>query len=397
MTCPSSNHKRLLFVNGHLNIGGVEKSLFDLLNNINKDDYDIDLLLLEENGKNIYTEFLPNNVNVIVYDSTQAFGPIWSTLGRNLFNCKFSFLWFRILIILSSYFGSKSYHLIKYLLGIKKRYDVAIAYRVGFPNEIVSNAVDSDKKICWWHHGECNYPPSQIDCIRKLWKKMDVIVAVSHGCRKMIIDTFHQNPEKVHVVPNIIDIQSINDLAGGTDPFKDHKCINIITVGRLSKEKKIEDVPRIAQKLLDKGVKSFKWYIIGDGDKREIINTLIIEKKTEEHVYLLGAKDNPYPYIKYADIMVHTSYVEAHCLTILEAMALKTPCVVTRTNIPQDFTIDGENCYIAEQDIDNQVSCVEKMIHNLDKSQTMTEQAYQMVKRRYSANAIISQIETLLK
>ena len=38
--------KKLLFINGHLNVGGVERSLVDLLRNIDYNKYDIDLLYL---------------------------------------------------------------------------------------------------------------------------------------------------------------------------------------------------------------------------------------------------------------------------------------------------------------------------------------------------------------
>ena len=42
--------KKILFVNGHLNVGGIEKSLTDLLNHLDYHKYKVDLLLLEEKG-----------------------------------------------------------------------------------------------------------------------------------------------------------------------------------------------------------------------------------------------------------------------------------------------------------------------------------------------------------
>ena len=49
--------KKILFINGQLNVGGIEKSLVDLLNWIDYSQYDINLLLLE--GMGDYVESLP--------------------------------------------------------------------------------------------------------------------------------------------------------------------------------------------------------------------------------------------------------------------------------------------------------------------------------------------------
>ena len=47
--------KKLLFINGHLNTGGVEKSLLDILTHLDYDRYDVDLLLTEL-PENVQTE-----------------------------------------------------------------------------------------------------------------------------------------------------------------------------------------------------------------------------------------------------------------------------------------------------------------------------------------------------
>jgi len=161
-------------------------------------------------------------------------------------------------------------------------------------------------------------------------------------------------------------------------------------------EKHIEDVPEIAHHLIEQGLHDFKWYIIGDGAKRDEIASKIQSYHLEEHVIMLGRKDNPYPYLKFADMMVHTSYIEAHCLTLLEAMSLMTPCVATKTNLPQDFTEDGVNCLLAEQDIMSQVETVMWMISHLDETSVMARSAFEMVHKRYSSDSIIAQVESVI-
>ena len=141
---------------------------------------------------------------------------------------------------------------------------------------------------------------------------------------------------------------------------------------------------------------NFKWYIIGDGVKREEIETKIKNSHLEEYVIMLGKKSNPYPYVKFADIMMHTSYIEAHCLTLLEAMCLHTPCVATRTNLLQDFVEDGINCFLAEQDYENQTECVLRLVLNTGIGQTLADNAFEMVCTRYSSSVIVSCVESII-
>lgn len=385
--------KKLLFVNGHLGIGGVEKSLIDLLRALDYSKYEVDLLLLEAKG--VYLEKLPLAVHVIYHDPTHVYGPAFHTIFGNLFRGRFSDFLYRLILLLSPYLGDGTYRYLRPLLGIRKHYDCAIAYRVGDPNKIVALTVNAKKKICWWHNGECNYSVQGIKQIDRLWKKMDCLVSVSEGCKQMIRDKFTFD-RKIHVIPNIIDVNAIVQLAGNQNPYPDGKDIKVVTLGRLCWEKHLEDVPLIAKKLLEHGYDDFKWYIIGDGGKKDEIAGRIRELDLSDHVIMLGRKDNPYPYLKYADVMMHTSYVEAHCLTLLEAMALKTPCVATKTVTPQDFTIDGDNCLLAEQNIKHQYECLCRMMYgDIDKVE-MAKHAYDMVNYLYTSSTITQKFDELL-
>ena len=389
----NSYKKQILFVNGHLNVGGVEKSLVDLLRALDYSKYDVDLLLLESKG--VYLEKLPHEVNIIYHNPTHIYGPAFHTLFWNLLNGRFSDFFYRLILLLTTYLGDGIYRYLRPLLGIRKQYDCAIAYRVGEPNKIVSLAVNAKKKICWWHNGECNYSVQGIQQIDRLWNNMCCLVSVSEGCKQMIRDKFVFDKE-IHVIPNIIDVNAIVQLAGNQNPYPDGKDIKVVTLGRLCWEKHMEDVPLIAKKLLEHGYYDFKWYIIGDGAKKDEIDERIKELDLSDHVIMLGRKDNPYPYLKYADVMMHTSYVEAHCLTLLEAMALKTPCVATKTVIPQDFTIDAQNCLLAEQNINHQFECLCRLMYgDIDKVE-MIKHAYDMVNQLYTSSAITQEFDKLL-
>jgi glycosyltransferase involved in cell wall biosynthesis len=76
------------------------------------------------------------------------------------------------------------------------------------------------------------------------------------------------------------------------------------------------------------GEVDLRWYIIGFGDEAPI-RKAIAESGMEEHVILLGKKENPYPYIKACDIYVQPSRYEGKSVTVREAQMLCKPIIVT--------------------------------------------------------------------
>ena len=385
---------RLLFVNGHLNAGGVEKSLTDLLCNMNYSVYDIDVLLLESRGS--YCSLLPPQVRILSKVDHRAFGPLLKTTFWNLIHFRWRNIVYRFTFTLSSICGTKVLKLLSPVLGLRKKYDCAIAYRIGMPNLVVSVIANADRKLCWWHNGECHFNQEQAEEVKRLWNKMSAIVAVSEGCKQMLVNSFSISSDKINVIPNIIDVERIEKLAGDKSPYGNTNGYIFVTLGRLCWEKHVEDVPEIAHCLLESSINNFKWYIIGDGVKREEIANKIKFYGLENRVEILGYQANPYPYIKFASILIHTSHIEAHCLTILEAMALRTPCVATQTNIPQDFVEDGVNCLIAEQNIKNQVKQIIRLMSNKEAAMVMVENAYDTVKHKYCPSTIIPLVESMI-
>ena len=103
--------KKLLFVNGHLGVGGVEKSLVDLLRALDYSKYEVDLLLLE--GKGFYYDMLPSSVHVMLYETPKAFGPFASTISKHLVHLNFTFVFFRLISMLAPYLGSWMYKLLR--------------------------------------------------------------------------------------------------------------------------------------------------------------------------------------------------------------------------------------------------------------------------------------------
>lgn len=387
--------KKVLFVNGHLNVGGVEKSLMDILRHMDYEKYDVDLILFEELGD--YYNELPKEVNVRFIDITNTYGSTINCLKKALKNRDiFSFL-MKILLTFSSKINYKFYRLASPLLKINKAYDCAIAFRVGFCAEIVALCVNSKKKVVWWHHGECNYLEKDKKRMIKIFDYFDKVVSVSEGCKNMIENYFGNLNSKTIVIPNMIDTAQIRFKAKQFKPYIDeNEIFKIITVGRLSPEKNMKNIVNIAKELVKKNFIKFKWHIVGDGIEYYNIENLIRTNKLDNYIQLEGSKVNPYPYIYYADIMVHTSLVESQCLTVLEGMTLLKPCVVSKSIGPQEFIINNVNGVLTSHQPKEIADKIINVFNDKDLFELIKRNSFNTIKENYSIKYIMKKIELLI-
>lgn len=249
------------------------------------------------------------------------------------------------MFLLRKFFGEKSLRpAAKILLG-KHHYDAVIGFRTGICSDLAAYSVCADRKLTWWHHGEFNVAPGDY---AKMCERMDHVISVSNACARMILDACPAVRDKLLCIPNMLDARAINDKAD-QNPYDTSKKKMIVSVGRLAPEKHFIHVIEVAKHLLEDGISDFSWHIVGEGPERAALEAAIAENKLDAYIHLEGNQPNPYPYMKHADLFVHPSYVESQGLTILEAMALGVPCVVTKSLGPSEFIRDGENGLLVEQ------------------------------------------------
>lgn len=337
--------KKILFINGHLNVGGVEKSLVDILQHIDYRKFDVELLLLEELGD--YKEEVPKQVNIRLLSLKNTYG----ALGACLVQCIKKRDWFsfcmRLILLSMKLFGQKNIKKAKKILTKNKHYDCVIGFRSGICSLIAAFAVDADKRIIWWHHGEFNVSTKKYETIALA---CDKVISVSQSCADMLIENVSTIKSKLVVIPNMLDGDRLQKKCEEGSPYNGNG-IHIVTVCRISHEKHIENVIYAAT-YLKKMDYQFCWHIVGDGILKKEMESLAIDNEVSDCVVFEGSKTNPYPYMKYATLYVHPSYVESQGLTILEAMSLQVPCVVTKSRGPCEFIQDSVNGVLVEQSPD---------------------------------------------
>lgn len=386
-----SNKRNILFVNGHLNVGGVERSLVDVLKHFDFEKFNVDLLLLEDTGD--YLSEIPQQVNVILKDTRNAYGSFVATCWRNIKTRNWFCLEYRFATIAVKLFGNFAYRLISRLLLPKITYDSAIAYRVGISADIIAHGIKAPKKLCWWHHGSIK----STDDLAQL-NYFTHIVAVSQGVKDMLIKQLATLSNKIIVIPNMVDVEQICRMGDReVNPYDEDDTLKFVTVGRIVIEKHIENVVKAAVRLRADGRLKFKWYVIGDGELYDDIAQRIQKAGIEDQVILCGRQANPYPYIKYADMMIHTSHIESQGLVIQEAMALGTPCVVTRSVGPSEFIVDGENGVMVEPTVESLIEGIYRLAEDKALQAKIIANGQATLTQGYTPEVVIDKIEKLIE
>lgn len=347
--------RKILFINGHLNVGGVEKSLVDILKHLDYDRYEVDLLLLE--GLGDYAHEIPKEVNIKLCSLKNTYGALLPCLLNCIKKADWFSLKMRLIFLMMKLFGQKYIKYAQSSLTQNHFYDCVIGFRSGICTQIAAFAVNADKRITWWHHGEFNVSAKEYE---ENIGVCDKVVSVSESCAEMLLQNMPKIGEKLVVVPNMVDTEALEKKCSSDSVYSGNE-VHLVTVARLAPEKHIENIIYSAKQLKRVGYQ-LCWHIVGDGDMKERLEILLSENKVEDCVILEGSKANPYSYMKDATLYVHPSYVESQGLTILEAMALGVPCVVTKSRGPSEFIRNGENGLLVETGWEALCEGVEKML-----------------------------------
>lgn len=332
--------KKIAILSNNLQLGGVQKSLINLLREVSG-EYDIELYLADD--ENEYRPYIPADVKVVKMGYPfRLFGISHAKAKKEGF-----FVWLQSLLLrgITRMLGKKYVipFMVKNTKWNDKKFDVAISYVhdggdksfYGGCNEFVLRRVSADKKITFMH-GDFEKCGSDTLYNRKVLMEFDKIVCVSKYCADRMKKVFSEASFKIDYVGNMINFEELNEKANDDPVIYDKNCYNIITVARLSKEKGLTRCMPAMRILLDRGYK-FVWHIIGEGAFRKEIESKITEFGLKENVILYGGKVNPYRYLTNADLFMLPSYEEAEGMVIKESLALKLPVLATDTGATRDI------------------------------------------------------------
>lgn len=376
--------KRVLIVSHALELGGAERSLIGLLDAIDPEQYDVDLFLLRHEGE--LMPAVPGYVHLLseIPAYTVLARPMKDTLREGHLLLTGARLAGKIAA--SSYTKAHKYtdngvaleyshkFTCPFLPAIQKgtEYDLAISFLT--PHYFVARKVQAKKKIAWIH---TDYSSVKINATSELamWDSYDHIVSISEAVKSSFLETFPSLGKKLILIENILPTTLIKTKSRELMTEKEMPsdgCIHLLSVGRYCTAKNFDNVPDICARLLEHGL-NVKWYIIGFGGDEVLIRRKIAEFHMEDHVILLGKKENPYPYIKTCDLYVQPSRYEGKAVTVREAQMLGKPVVITRYATSDSQLEDGVDGVIVPMDNEGCAAGIAALLKNPEEMKRLSK------------------------
>lgn len=347
--------KKIIFISKALWIGGIETALVNLLNNIDYNKYDVTCLVLK--AELDMADKINSNCRLLVIDRDQCITFSESYKFSRLFHMTEEtgnpsklhrlFMW---AVPAIRWVENRFY--IRYIHNLMKNevFDTAIIYS-DVVAEPAIRAVKASRYLMFYHHGAMRHVYHD----KIGYRKSEKIIAVSENQARELRKFVPKYADKITAVHNLTDYEGIRNKA--MMPIEDEFCkdyFNIVSCGRVSREKGMDLAVKACAKLVADGYDNIRWWIVGGGPAETEVHNLITELNMEKYVIMVGMKSNPYPYIKKADLYVQPSRFEGYPMTILEGLALGQPIVSTHNNGAKEIITDGINgvlCGISSEEI----------------------------------------------
>lgn len=348
--------KRMLIVAGKIYGGGAERVLVDLINGLDESEYDITLYTMTKD--NFEKSGISRAVDYrTVYENADDFSGVKRYLKK--FRNKF-------LNIVYNKFSAKAF----YKRVIKEKYDIELAAIEGYTTRIVSGSTNSlSNKIAWLHTDlETNHWSElafRCDLEEALaYSSFDRVICVTENVRRILLEKFDEDINTA-VISNPIRKDNILSLAEQEDCniLKKPNTLRICYLGRLQEEKGADRLLEAHKRLLDEG-KKLELIMIGDGCDMGKLQKFVDENELNDSVHMLGYLDNPYPYMKTADLFVCPSRAEGFGLVLVEAMILDLPVMSTDCAGPNEILEDGKYGMSVENSTDGIYNGIKEFIEN---------------------------------
>lgn len=364
---------RILILMHYMELGGAESALLGLLQSVDSERVDVDVFIYSHRGEMM--DFLPQEkINLLpeieAYSLTEK--PISEVVKKGYWRLAIARMIGRRETAsfckkhqdsdkpaeCGTFFQQRATWKVLPKIQPSVEYDLAISFLT--PHFFVLNNVRAKKKIGWIH---TDYTRILVDVESelKMWERLDYIGSISEEVGNRFCEVFPSLKNKLILIENILNADFIRKRADESPVTlcEDPSVTTLLTIGRFSSQKKMEEIPLICKKILERGA-SVKWYIIGYGS--EIIEGMVRDNAEKEDVadkvVILGKKENPYPYIKACDIYVQPSRYEGKSITVREAQILCKPVIITNYPTAKSQIVDGVDGMIVPMDVD---MCAQEM------------------------------------
>jgi len=246
----------------------------------------------------------------------------------------------------------------------EKKYTTVVSYAQWTSPFLWLDTIKAKKRVQWIHNdGSDTIWKRHLLKNKDVMKKIDAYGLVSEASKQNFARFFPKYAKRIHGIYNIIDNAHIKKSSHSTQytivPQK--KLLNVVTVGRFVYNKNLDTAIKVHACLEKKGV-HFRWYLIGYGEEEKNLRLLIKKNGLEKKFIILGFKENPYPYIKAADIFVHIPRIEGFGLVVTEAKILQRPILVSNFPAAYEQIQDGKTGLIVKNTLHAICTGLEKLL-----------------------------------
>ncbi|WP_263602929.1 glycosyltransferase [Chryseobacterium sp. PET-29] len=349
----------VIFILPDLETGGAERIVTTIANHLSRDRFEPKILLLRKQGG--YLKFLNRDVEIIDIN-TERIRHSLKPILREIYRRKPD--------IVFSGFGEVNAYLSLFIKLFPKTKFIARE------TNVVTRHV-TRKEIKFFYNFYNNY---------------DKIIAQSDDMMRDLIRNFSIKSSKIVKINNPVDFDFIESkLASAQKPesFKlNYK--NVVAIGNLSARKGFDNLLKVFSRLKNENI---LLHILGDGKDREMLHQMK-DFLGLEHVIFHGRQENPYEFLKYADLFILSSRYEGFPNVLLEAGAcgiysLANNCPGGINEIIQNET-NGE-----VSDIENYEDFSQKILKILHKNHD-EDLIKSSIKSRFSKNIILDAYEKVL-
>lgn len=383
--------RRILFIIGALDSGGVAKSIVNLLNAIDRKDQEVHLLVMSA-GDGPFAQYIPEDViihrNPITAWLLAGFGGVWQLIKHGHLLLALGSL---LRMALSRIDKPSAAWLLAHLFPeMTEEWDVVVDFNGQQQLYYMVDKLRSKRKVTFFHNDYYKWRYyERMD--RRYFKKADNVYSISEQCVKSLKEIFPEVEDKIGLVYNVSLPDMIYKMAEEPVSIPEHSGALLITVGHVCERKGIDFAIEAARILNEKGV-DFLWLWIGTNDNPRYehqIRNLGLDQK----FIFCGVCANPYPYMKQADIIVHPSRYEGKSMTLDEAKILCKPIVVTNFSTVMDQFENQVNAIICEMT----ASSLSKAIFELVKDVTMRDLFIHNLREGYGqARSVLGNVADIL-
>lgn len=394
--------KNIVIRSGSLRMGGLERVLIEMLQNLNTQKYNVSLIIEDNSGSEmVFLNEVPKDIDIYFLKPKSMIDKTHYHRERKK-NLYHKIMYNYLMSKEHSHVVTKTQNVLKKISEKYGSVDVFLDYDWGSRRYV--EKLEAKKKIVWIHNSIPKLLKKESKIVRfgKNLAKYDLVVAICDDMKKEIEEIYPHLKGKVKRVYNPFNfnrIQSLaNDLSGLNEIQKELIKDNyILTVSRLDiLQKDYETLIRGYELAVKNGLEE-KLYIVGDGSDRDKIEVMIENSIVKEKIFLIGQTKNPYVWMKNSKLFVHSSKYEGFGLVLVEAMILGKVVISSDCKVgPKEILQNNESGLLFEVGDFEELSKKLLEIQKDKKKQEILEKKSLMRAQDFSADVIRGEIEKVI-